>query len=150
MDADHPSKGVLFHADSHSYKFALAKALLGMAGRPDNRVPLEELAAPFARHLCEHLARGLLFVERVRRVDLTGVRAALNGGRLKDLSRVTCGTVHALQGLGEQDGEGGEQDAQGRDRATPVSRGHGWRRGALDVGKTGQGPGPPTGRKVEV
>jgi hypothetical protein len=38
-----------------SYKFALAKALLGLADRADDRVPLEELAAPFARHLCEHL-----------------------------------------------------------------------------------------------
>lgn len=48
---------VLFGRNVASYKFALAKALLGMAGRADDRVPLEELAAPFARHLCEHLAR---------------------------------------------------------------------------------------------
>ncbi len=26
-----------------------------MADRADDRVPLEELAGPFARHLCEHL-----------------------------------------------------------------------------------------------
>ncbi len=46
---------VLFGRNVASYKFALAKTLLGMADRPDDRVPLEDLAVPFARHLCEHL-----------------------------------------------------------------------------------------------
>ena len=46
---------VLFGRNVASYKFALAKTLLGLADRTDDRVPLEELAAPFARHLCEHL-----------------------------------------------------------------------------------------------
>ena len=46
---------VLFGRNVASYKFALAKTLLGLADRADDRVPLEELAAPFARHLCEHL-----------------------------------------------------------------------------------------------
>ncbi|HWX49174.1 MAG TPA: hypothetical protein VNZ61_14045 [Roseomonas sp.] len=48
---------VLFGLNVASYKFALAKALLGLADRADDRVPLEELASPFARHLCEHLVR---------------------------------------------------------------------------------------------
>lgn len=46
---------VLFGRNVASYKFALAKTLLGLADSADDRVPLEELAAPFARHLCEHL-----------------------------------------------------------------------------------------------
>jgi hypothetical protein len=46
---------VLFGRNVASYKFALAKTLLGLADRADDRVPLEELAVPFARHLCEHL-----------------------------------------------------------------------------------------------
>ena len=46
---------VLFGRNVASYKFALAKTLLGLAGRADDRVPLLELAAPFARHLCGHL-----------------------------------------------------------------------------------------------
>jgi hypothetical protein len=46
---------VLFGRNVASYKFALAKTLLGMVGRSDDRVPLEELAGPFARHICEHL-----------------------------------------------------------------------------------------------
>lgn len=46
---------VRFGRNVASYKFALAKTLLGLADRADDRVPLEELAAPFARHLCEHL-----------------------------------------------------------------------------------------------
>jgi hypothetical protein len=48
---------VLFGRNVASYKFALAKTLLGVADRADDRVPLQDLAAPFARHLCEHLAR---------------------------------------------------------------------------------------------
>jgi hypothetical protein len=46
---------VLFGRNVASYKFALAKTLLELADRADDRIPLEELAAPFARHLCEHL-----------------------------------------------------------------------------------------------
>lgn len=46
---------VLFGRNVASYKFALAKTLLELADRADDRVPLEELAAPFSRHLCEHL-----------------------------------------------------------------------------------------------
>jgi hypothetical protein len=48
---------VLFGRNVASYKFALAKTLLSMANRTDDHVPLDELAAPFARYLCEHLAR---------------------------------------------------------------------------------------------
>ncbi len=46
---------VLFGRNVASYKFALAKTLLGLTGRPGDRVRLEELAAPFARNICEHL-----------------------------------------------------------------------------------------------
>lgn len=46
---------VLFGRNVASYKFALAKTLLGLSDLADDRVPLEELAAPFSRHLCEHL-----------------------------------------------------------------------------------------------
>jgi hypothetical protein len=47
---------VLFGRNVASYKFALAKTLLDLADRDDDRVGLDELAAPFAKHLCEHLA----------------------------------------------------------------------------------------------
>lgn len=46
---------VLFGRNVASYKFALARALLGLADRTDELVSLEELAAPFSRHLCDHL-----------------------------------------------------------------------------------------------
>jgi hypothetical protein len=46
---------VLFGRNVASYKFALAKMLLELADRADDRVPLLELAAPFTRHLCKHL-----------------------------------------------------------------------------------------------
>jgi hypothetical protein len=46
---------VLFGRNVAAYVFALAKCLLGMSDRADDRVPLDELALPFARHLCSHL-----------------------------------------------------------------------------------------------
>ncbi len=47
---------VLFGRNVASYKFALAKTLIELADRDDDRVLLEELARPFARHLCQHLS----------------------------------------------------------------------------------------------
>jgi hypothetical protein len=40
-----------------SYKFALGKSLLELSHRRKATVSLEELAEPFARHICEHLAK---------------------------------------------------------------------------------------------
>ena len=46
---------VLFGNNVASYKFALAKTLLEIAPAGKPAVRLEELAAPYAKHLCEHL-----------------------------------------------------------------------------------------------
>jgi hypothetical protein len=46
---------ILFGRNVASYKFALARSLLDVAGRPDDLVRLEELAIPFAAHLRAHL-----------------------------------------------------------------------------------------------
>ena len=48
---------VLFGRNVASYKFALAKTLLGFSDRADDRVPLSDLAVPFSHHLCEHIRR---------------------------------------------------------------------------------------------
>jgi hypothetical protein len=48
---------VLFGRNVASYKLALATTLLAMANRADDRVRLEDLAAPFAKHICEHLSQ---------------------------------------------------------------------------------------------
>jgi hypothetical protein len=48
---------VLFGRNVASYKLALAKTLLAMANRADDRVSLEEPAAPFAGQICEHLSQ---------------------------------------------------------------------------------------------
>ena len=40
-----------------SYKFALGRSLLEIAGRGETFVSLEELAEPYARHPVEHLGR---------------------------------------------------------------------------------------------
>lgn len=48
---------ILFGRNSASYKFALAHALLDLGGRANDLVMLEELAIPFTRHVCRHLAQ---------------------------------------------------------------------------------------------
>ena len=47
---------ILFGRNVASYKFALAKALLEIAPTGKTVVTLEELADPFSRHICEHIA----------------------------------------------------------------------------------------------
>jgi hypothetical protein len=47
---------VLFGRNVASYKFALAKSLLEFQDRGDDLIRLDELARPFSRNICEHLA----------------------------------------------------------------------------------------------
>lgn len=46
---------ILFGSNVASYKFALAKSLLEVAPTGKTRITLDELARPFARHICDHL-----------------------------------------------------------------------------------------------
>lgn len=48
---------ILFGKNVASYKFALSKSLLEIAPTEKNIITLEELAEPFARHICEHLQK---------------------------------------------------------------------------------------------
>ena len=47
---------ILFGRNVASYKFALAKSLLEFRERGNDLITLEELAEPFSRNLCSHLA----------------------------------------------------------------------------------------------
>ena len=47
---------ILFGRNVASYKFALAKSLYEMTAQTNELVTLEQLAEPFSRHLCNHLA----------------------------------------------------------------------------------------------
>ncbi len=46
---------ILFGRNTASYKFALAKALYDLYHQGQTLITLDELAVPYARHLCEHL-----------------------------------------------------------------------------------------------
>ena len=46
---------ILFGRNTASYKFALAKALIDLKETGKSEFSLEELAKPYANHLCEHL-----------------------------------------------------------------------------------------------
>ena len=49
---------ILFGRNTASYKFALAKSLIDISlERDDDFIRLEDLAVPYAKHLCEHLKR---------------------------------------------------------------------------------------------
>ena len=56
-EREHWRSIVLFGCNVASYKFALAKSLLDIAGRGQELVTLEELSVPFSEHICEHLGR---------------------------------------------------------------------------------------------
>lgn len=47
---------ILFGKNVASYKFALAKSLLELTPNGRCEITLEELAIPFSRHICEHIA----------------------------------------------------------------------------------------------
>ncbi|MGI4848568.1 MAG: HNH endonuclease [Janthinobacterium lividum] len=47
---------ILFGRNSASYKFALAHAMLDLQARANDLITLEELAVPFTKHVCRHLA----------------------------------------------------------------------------------------------
>ncbi len=47
---------ILFGRNTASYKFALAKSLIDISlERDEDFIRLEELAVPYAKHLCEHV-----------------------------------------------------------------------------------------------
>jgi hypothetical protein len=46
---------ILFGANSATYKFALAQALLDVSENEQGRVALSDLAVPYSRHLLRHL-----------------------------------------------------------------------------------------------
>ncbi len=52
--AEHFRTVVLFGQNVASYKFALAKSLLELGATGQEFVTIDELAVPFARHICEH------------------------------------------------------------------------------------------------
>jgi len=70
---------ILFGQNVASYKFALAKALLELRPAAGDLIKLEELATPYARHLCDHLriadkqvtsSRGSRFLNACRKANL--------------------------------------------------------------------------------
>ena len=46
---------ILFGRNVASYKFALAKSLYELNAEPNDLISMTQLAAPFSRHLCDHL-----------------------------------------------------------------------------------------------
>ena len=55
-DKDYLRGIVLFGRNVASYKFALAKSILEFAAEGREAVTIADLAVPFSRHICEHLA----------------------------------------------------------------------------------------------
>ncbi len=48
---------VLFGNNVASYKFALSKALIDLSDQNNDLITLEQLSAPFAKHICDHLQK---------------------------------------------------------------------------------------------
>ena len=62
---EHPSEEsywcsiILFGSNVASYKFALSKSLLELLPSGKSVITLEELAEPYSKHICEHIANAL-------------------------------------------------------------------------------------------
>lgn len=81
--AQHWRSVVLFGRNVASYKFALAKSLLDLGREGHEQVRLDDLAVPFAHHLCEHLAN----VDRQGTFEhrrFLHARRFYNAGRIND------------------------------------------------------------------
>ena len=62
-----------------SYKFALAESLLELCSRGSEFIPLEDLAEPFSRKLCEHLVHSEKQITASRSSFLDSCRQAIAG-----------------------------------------------------------------------
>ena len=100
---------ILFGRNAASYKFALGKALLELRRAPGDLVKLDDLAVPFARHVCEHLAiapkqatsQSSRFLEACRKAN----KGELSDGALRDTT-VALGfnnVIDAFHRLGPSD-----------------------------------------------
>jgi hypothetical protein len=58
---------ILFGDNTATYKFALGKALLELATKPNDMISLEELAEPYSGHLVKHLSHSPKQITRVSR-----------------------------------------------------------------------------------
>ncbi len=75
---------ILFGRNVASYKFALARSLLELGARENDLIRMDELAEPFARHICRHLSTAprqttsqtSRFVESCRRANAGEVSVA--------------------------------------------------------------------------
>lgn len=81
---------VLFGRNVASYKFALAKSLLEFKDRGDDLIRLDELAQPFSRNVCEHLAHSPKQATSSTSKFLDSCRE-LNAGKItkSDLDKIT-------------------------------------------------------------
>ncbi len=75
---------ILFGRNTASYKFALAKALYDIHATGKTLITLEELAAPYADHLCEHLKSHPKQITRDQSTFLDQLRAYNRGNSNRD------------------------------------------------------------------
>ena len=62
-----------------TYKFALAASLIELSSKGSDFIPLEDLAAPFSKNLCEHLKHSDKQITSARSQFLESCRKANQG-----------------------------------------------------------------------
>lgn len=99
---------ILFGRNVASYKFALAKSLLEILPSGKTDITLDELAEPYARHICEHLksaprqstSNTSQFLKACRMFN----EQAISSEQLRDIT-VQKGFVHVLDAFHNVNGE---------------------------------------------
>jgi hypothetical protein len=82
---------ILFGRNVASYKFALAKTLLEKAEQGSTQLSLADMAAPFSRHVCEHLLKADKQSTATSRKFIDACRA-FNRGEI-DIQKLTETTI---------------------------------------------------------
>lgn len=85
---------VLFGRNVASYKFALSKTLLELGPRPNDLVKLEDIALPFAKHVCDHLrladkqatSKSSSFLNECRAFNAASANGMGDNNKLRDIA----------------------------------------------------------------
>ena len=99
---------ILYGRNVASYKFALGKALIDLNKNPNDLIKLEDLAKPFANHLCDHLKENEKQITSSNSKFLNTLKKSINGEiKVEERNHITkkLGFVNVIDAFHEVNGK---------------------------------------------
>ena len=99
---------ILYGRNVASYKFALGKALIDLNKNPNDLIKLEDLALPFANHLCDHLKENEKQITSSNSKFLNTLKKSINGEiKVEERNHITkkLGFVNVIDAFHEVNGK---------------------------------------------